>query len=109
MGEDSKVVVYKENATKYKYDVKLYCFKIIYKGGTSNSIEIDGYEVGAILVDIDTTSMNYKEVYNSGTLSGSNGNTMIVVVEKYITDYLDITKETKVKIRATAINKKVEF
>lgn len=25
MGEDSKVVVYKENATKYKYDVKLYC------------------------------------------------------------------------------------
>ena len=83
-------------------DVATARFKVTYKGGTTKDIEIDGYSY-AILVDTDATAGDLKEVYNSGTLNG-NGNTTIVV-KKYISDYLDITKATKVKVRATAINK----
>ena len=83
-------------------DVSIARFKIIYKGGTSKDVEIDGYSY-AILVDTDNAGGELKEAYNSGTLNG-NGNTTIIV-EKYIKDYIDITTLTNVKVKATAINK----
>jgi type IV pilus assembly protein PilA len=72
------------------------------KGGDANgtAVAIDGY-----LFSISTKkslSDDYKEVYNSGTLSANRENT--INIKKKISDYVTLTGSTYVSVRVVATN-----
>ena len=83
-------------------NVKAIKVKIKIAGNTINSIDypIMGYSY-AISVEENNIGLS-SEVFNSGALSG-NGKQEITL-EKSLTEYIDITKQNKVKVKVVARN-----
>ena len=90
-------------------------FIISYSGGTRDGkkIGIDGYSY-SILVKFSGEE-GLKEVYSSGTLSANHSTDILVNRDNNLIDYIDITSQTTVAIKATVrnldggVNDKVEF
>lgn len=76
-------------------------FIIDFDGGKNgeNDVAIEGYSYS---ISTEVEGETSKEVYSSGTISANGVST--IHVERGLVDYIDITKATKVVIRATVRN-----
>ncbi len=66
----------------------------------SQNVSLEGYSFSLSVKTKEDT--NLREVYNSGTLNANNKN--VIVIEKPITDYIDITDLSYVKAKVVARN-----
>ena len=90
-------------------------FVISYSGGKRDGkkIGIDGYSYSILVKFAGEESL--KEVYSSGTLSANHSPDILVNRDNNLKDYIDITNQTTVAIKATVrnldggVNDKVEF
>ena len=90
-------------------------FVIEFGGGKKDDkkIAIDGYSY-SILTKVQGES-GLREVYSSGTLSANRATDIVVNRDNNLKDYIDISKQTTVAIKATVrnidggVNDKVEF
>ncbi len=90
-------------------------FIIDFGGGTKDgkSVAIDGYSY-SILVKVNGES-SLREVYSSGTLSANHATSIHVDRDNNLGDYIDISGQTTVAIKATVrnidggVNDQVEF
>ncbi len=90
-------------------------FTIAFGGGTKDGkkLAIDGYSY-SILTKVQGES-GLREVYSSGTLSANRATDIVVNRDNNLKDYIDISKETTVAIKATVrnvdggVNDHVEF
>ena len=103
---DSSGNIYDETKTYMLQNVSDAKFVITFSGGARTDgtrIALDGYSY-SILTKVSGDS-DLKEVYSSGTLN-ANGNTDIYIDrDNNLSDFIDITGETTLAIRATARNK----
>ena len=83
-------------------DAVLYIEILGGKDKFNNDIELDGYSY-AVSVKTAETGNQMHEVFNSGTLSA--GNQVKVVVNRKISDYLDITNISDFNVKIVARNK----
>lgn len=79
-------------------------FVILFSGGTRDGqkVAIDGYNY-SILVKLAGES-ELREVYSSGTLSANHATDIIVNQDNNLRDYIDITSQTTVAIKAVVRN-----
>lgn len=90
-------------------------FVIEFGGGKKddNKIAIDGYSY-SIMTKVQGES-TLREVYSSGTLSANRATDIVVNRDNNLKDYIDISKQTTVAIKATVrnvdggVNDKIEF
>ena len=129
--ENSYVTAKKETQTKYAYAAHIYCgndknpdvtvaskptitisfdtealtkFNIIFKGGVNGDkdVAIDGY--GYSILTRECSGCELKEVYSSGTLNANNATTIVVDRNNDLRDYVDLTVETTVAVKAVVRN-----
>lgn len=90
-------------------------FIIEFTGGKKDGkkVEIDGYSYSILTKTSGESTL--KEVYSSGTLSANRSTDITVNRDNNLKDYIDITGQTTVAVRATVrnvdggVNDKVEF